>query len=594
MRRKTLRPSPRSTVLAALAVALSVVVPPAAAAAPDPTPAVTPAVAAAPRPADTGVPNGDVIANLWSWNWRSVAAECTGHLDPVGYGAVWVAPPSESLRHPSGVWWDVYQPYSYRLTSRFGTQAEFSAMISACHGAGIKVYTDAVINHTAAQTGTGYDGTRITDKYDPPMYDRADYHVDVCDRDIADWNNVWEVQHCELLDLPDLRTGSASVRSRIAGYLNSQLALGVDGFRVDAVKHMPAADVAAIVGQLRNTTSGVRPFVFHEVFPGEPPAPGEYYGSGRVLDFFYADAMRDAFRGDIATLRTFGTGWGILPAANSVSFVTNHDTERNGRHLTYKDGSTAVLANVFQLAWKHTTPTVYAGFTFSDPEGAPPNSGGFVTDTTCGSGWYCLDRDPSVAGMVGWRNAVGSASVANWQSPAANVIGFGRGPGFVAINNTGAAHTAQYTTGLPDGSYCNVLNGCATSVTVSGGRATVTVPAKGAVAFHTGRPGQPNPGQVTANFTLQATTNFGQNVYVVGSIPQLGSWNPAAAVPLTTNSGTYPRWNGSALLPPNTDIEYKFVIRQDGQPVIWETGANRTLRTVAQGSQTVDGGTFRR
>ena len=29
----------------------------------------TPAVAAA----DTGVPNGDVIANLWSWNWRSVA-----------------------------------------------------------------------------------------------------------------------------------------------------------------------------------------------------------------------------------------------------------------------------------------------------------------------------------------------------------------------------------------------------------------------------------------------------------------------------------------------------------------------------------------
>jgi alpha-amylase len=41
-------------------------------------------------------------------------------------------------------------------------------------------------------------------------------------------------------------------------------------------------------------------------------------------------------------------------------------------------------------------------------------------------------------------------------------------------------------------------------------------------------------------------------------------------------------------------VAYKFVIRQDGQPVIWETGANRTVRTRSGGAQTVDGGTFRR
>ena len=575
----------RSTILPAIAVLAAGVLS---------VPAAPPAEAEPVVAADTGVPNGDVIANLWSWNWRSVASECTNHLDPAGYGAVWVAPPAESLRHPSGVWWDVYQPYSYRLNSRFGTQAQFSAMITACHNAGIKVYTDAVVNHTAAQTGTGYDGTVISDKYDPPMYDRGEYNVDVCARDISNWGDQWEVQHCELLDLPDLKTGSAGVRAKLAGYLNSQLALGVDGFRIDAAKHMPSADLAAIVGQLRNTTSGTRPYVFHEVFPGEPPAPGDYYGSGDVLDFFYADRLKSAFQGDIATLATFGPGWGILPAANSVSFVTNHDTERNGRHLTYKDGATAVLANVFQLAWEHTTPTVYAGFEFSNPEGAPPNSNGFVTDTSCGSGWYCLNRHPAVAGMVGWHNAVGGADVANWQSPAANVIGFGRGgAGFVAINNTGAAHTAQYTTGLPDGSYCDVTNGCATRVTVTGGRATLTVPAKGAVAFHTGG-GQPVPGQVAASYTVQATTAWGQNVYVVGNVAQLGSWNPASAVPLTTGTSTYPRWHGSGVLPGNTDVEYKFIIRQDGQPVIWETGPNRVQRTPNGGSLTLDGGTFRR
>jgi alpha-amylase len=548
---------------------------------------------AQPARADTGVANGDVIANLWAWNWRSVARECVDHLDPAGYGAVWVAPPAESLRHPSGVWWDVYQPYSYKLNSRFGTQAEFTAMIGACHGAGIKVYTDAVVNHTAAQPGTGYDGTVISDKYDPPMYDRGEYNVDVCARDIADWGNLWEVQHCELLDLPDLDTSDPGVRSKLAGYLNSQLALGVDGFRVDAAKHVPAAELAAVVGQLRNTTSGARPYVFHEVFPGEPPAPSDYYGSGDVLDFTYGDKLKAAFQGNIATLSSFGQG--LLPAANSVSFVTNHDTERNGRHLTYKDGATAVLANVFQLAWKHTTPTVYAGFQFSNAEGAPPNSGGFVTDTTCGSGWYCLNRDRAVTGMVAWHNAVGAANVANWQSPAPNVIGFGRGTaGFVAINNSGGAYTGTFTTGMPDGSYCNVITACAGRVTVSAGRATLTVPAKSAVAFHTGGGTQNPPGQLATSYTVQAETVFGQNVHVVGNVPELGAWNPANAVPLTTGTGTYPRWRGSGALPANTDVQYKFIIKQDGQPVIWESGANRTLRTPATGTVTVDGGWFRR
>jgi alpha-amylase len=36
---------------------------------------------------------GDVIANLFEWNWSSVAAECVHVLGPAGYGGVQVAPP---------------------------------------------------------------------------------------------------------------------------------------------------------------------------------------------------------------------------------------------------------------------------------------------------------------------------------------------------------------------------------------------------------------------------------------------------------------------------------------------------------------------
>lgn len=467
-----------TAVAAAVALTAGAVLTPAVAEEPEPVSAKAPA----PAPAAAG---GDVITNLWSWNWKSVATECTEVLGPTGYAAVWVAPPAESLAHPDGAWWDIYQPYSYQLDGRLGSQADFAAMTKACGDAGVKVYTDAVINHTSAMPGTGYNGTQITDKYQPPMFQRGDYNVDVCDREISDYNDTWEVQNCELLGLPDLKTGSPEVRAKIAGYLNSQIELGVSGFRVDAAKHMPAADLEAIVGQLNQTADGSDPYVFHEVFPGGVPSPEEYYGSGKVLDFSVGDQLKSAFQGDIGQLTDFRPG---LPAENSVSFVTNHDTERDGRHLTYQDGDTAVLANVFQLGWKGAPPTVYAGFEFGGRDDSPPANGdGRVTDTDCSSGWYCLDRDPRITGMVGWRNAVGDAEVTDTQSPQGNVLGLGRGDrGFVAINNGTQEVTAEFTTQVADGEYCNVLDDCASTVSVSGGTASITLPAKGAVAFHPG------------------------------------------------------------------------------------------------------------
>ncbi|MFJ9037548.1 carbohydrate-binding module family 20 domain-containing protein [Streptomyces sp. NPDC102406] len=537
--------------------------------------------------ADTGVRNGDVIANLWSWNWKSVAKECTDVLDPAGYGAVQVAPPEESLKQTDYLWWDVYQPYSYSLDSRFGSAADFKSMIDTCHAAGVEVYTDAVINHTAAQTGTGYAGTRIGNKYDTPDFDPAD--SDDCTKTIANWGDQHEVQHCELLGMPDLDTSEPGVRAKIVGFLNKQIDLGVDGFRVDAAKHIDAADMRAMVGALHTTKAGDAPYITQEVYPGNPPALGDYYASGDVLDFTYAAAMKAQFGGgDIANLASFGSSWGLANEADSNSFVTNHDTERNGYSLSYKDGATAVLANVFHLARGYGRPSVYAAWNFGQSDEAPPNSGGFVSDTNCSSGWTCLDRDTAVSGMIAWHNAVAGASVAHWQSPASNVIGFSRGGGFVALNNSSSAHTYTYTTGLADGTYKNVIDGGATSVTVSGGRAALTVPAKGAVAFYDGTydckvncgggdGGSGGGTTVTASFTEYAPTTPGSDVYVVGSTASLGSWNTANAVKLS--SAGYPLWKKDIAVPAASSIEYKYLKKDSAGNVTWESNANRTLRT---------------
>jgi hypothetical protein len=87
---------------------------------------------------------------------------------------------------------------------------------------------------------------------------------------------------------------------------------------------------------------------------------------------------------------------------------------------------------------------------------------------------------------------------------------------------------------------------------------------------------------VVADFTV-----WGQTVYVVGSIPELGSWNPAAAMPLTTSGRAWPNWYGNVALPPNTYIEFQYIVKNaDGSVVRWEKGyqQNRTTITPPTGT----------
>jgi len=175
-------------------------------------------------------------------------------------------------------------------------------------------------------------------------------------------------------------------------------------------------------------------------------------------------------------------------------FVENHDTERNGSTLSYKDGALNVLATQFMLARGYGRPEVYSGFAFTGSDDSPPSdANGFVTDTDCAHGWVCVDR--TVAGMVGWHNAAGGAPVANWWDDGVDAIAFSRGNrAWIAINNENAPITRTFATGLPRGTYCDVIHGSVQhggctgpAVRVDGGgSASVTVPAKDSVALDRG------------------------------------------------------------------------------------------------------------
>ncbi|MET9299419.1 alpha-amylase family protein [Micromonospora aurantiaca] len=458
---------------------------------------LVPLTAAAP-PAAAATPGAKkVIVQLFEWNWTSVAAECTSTLGPKGYGYVQVSPPQEHVN--SSPWWVSYQPVSYRIESRKGTRAQFQSMVNTCHAAGVKVIVDAVVNHMSGQEngGTGWAGSSYGHYNYPGVYSAQDFHY--CGRngnnDIANYNDRYEVQNCELVNLADLKTESEYVRGRLAAYLNDLLSLGVDGFRLDGSKHMPAADIAAIKAKLNRSAYLVQEVIYGA---GEPIQPTEYTGNGDVHEFRYGKDLARMFNNErLAYLKNFGESWGYLSSAKAVVFTDNHDTQREGGVLTYRNRGTYALANAFMLAWPYGTPAVMSSFTYSGRDQGPPADGSNrITNVTCYSGWECEHRWPVIANMVGFRNATEGAGVSNWYDNGYQHIAFSRtGKGYLTINDEDSAVNGRsYYTGLPAGRYCDVVHGTFSNGSCSGPVITVdssgwfaaNVPAHDGIAIHIG------------------------------------------------------------------------------------------------------------
>ena len=535
----------------------------------------------------------DVIVHLFEWPWASVANECTTVLGPKGFGGVQVSPPQEHVELAGHPWWQDYQPVSYQLVTRRGDRAAFASMVATCHAAGVKIYVDAVVNHMAGggSTGAGSAGSSYTHyAYPAVAYGNDDFHH--CGRngndDIVNYGDKWEVQNCELVDLSDLKTESSYVRGKLDSYLNDLVSIGVDGFRVDAAKHIPATDLQAIYGGISGS-----PYIFQEVIEGGAgePAPEEYTGLGDVTEFRYGDVVGSAFaNGSLSNLNNLASSM-RLSSGDAVAFIDNHDTQRNGRAtLTYKSGTSYALAEAFMIAFPYGVPQVMSSFDFTGTDQGPPAAAdGTTSAVACGSGWVCEHRWRTTENMVALRNAAAGAAVTNWWSNGSDQIAFGRGSAaFVAFNRSGSPLQRTFQTSLAAGSYCDVMAGdfvngacTGTAYTVdASGLVSVTVPANGAVALHVGARGAGGGSTTcttaTVSFAENATTTWGQNVFVVGNTAALGNWDPAKAVALS--SASYPVWTGSASLPAGTSVQYKYLKKQDST-VIWESDPNRTRTT---------------
>lgn len=596
-------------------------------------------LALAPAAAGAALNPRDTSVQMFQWSWNDIATECTQWLGPKGFGAVQISPPGASK--VADGWWGVYQPVNpLALTSRMGTPAELRTMVETCHAAGVRVYADLVINHLADRAGIATDGSAwdaATLSY--PSFGPQDFHPN-CEIAGGDYNSPagrTRVTDCRLGGLPDLATESPAVQARIAAQMRALLDLGLDGFRIDAAKHMPPQALRAVVDAVRSThpltRAGEPIWITQEIIPDGGVDRADYFGIGTVNEFKFTYAMRDVFRGTgglalasipaiMGTPPAWGGSWGFMPSAQATVFVNNWDTERNGGSLTAANRSSAVndmvgtrryeLANIYMLAQDYGEAQLHSGFRFTDAGADRPRASPYANGVAQLDGaWDFVHRWPALARLVPFRAALRGQPQQRWTvGDNANQIAFSRGDsGFVALNHSGSAWTRTFATGLPPGTYCNIVQGTldATgtactggSVDVAGdGSATVTLPPEtsdmlAALVIYTGQ--RVARGTCSVMFTVaHADLHWGQRLYVVGDQPAL---TPGLAL-RRAGTGANAPWRGAATLPARTPVQYRYV-KWDGAAAAWEaphptTSGNREFTTCAAGgTQVRPDGPFRR
>lgn len=91
-------------------------------------------------------------------------------------------------------------------------------------------------------------------------------------------------------------------------------------------------------------------------------------------------------------------------------------------------------------------------------------------------------------------------------------------------------------------------------------------------------------------FHVQANTALGQKVYVVGSIPELGNWDPAKSLDAFHNPDPvqWNKWFLPVSVPKASTFQYKYILKDDQGNVTWESGSNRTATSSSSASGVID------
>jgi alpha-amylase len=236
------------------------------------------------------------------------------YIKNMGFTAIWITPVTmqKSTNAYHGYW--TYDFYS--VDGHLGDMNKLKELVSKAHARGIAVMLDVVANHTGDfQPNNGFAKA---------PFNKSDwYHHN---GDVKDWNDQWWVENGDVTGLDDLNQENPAVAAELKKWISWMVqTTGLDGLRVDTVKHVPK-------WFWKDFDEAANTFTLGEVYHGDPKYVGDYsnYLDG-VLDFPMYYTIRDVFGKDQSMYKVadrFKQDGSYRNKNLNGVFIDNHDVPR--------------------------------------------------------------------------------------------------------------------------------------------------------------------------------------------------------------------------------------------------------------------------
>lgn len=279
------------------------------------------------------------------------------YIQDLGFNGIWLMPIMPSPTYHK------YDTTDYmQIDPAYGTLEDFTALLEECHARGIRVIIDLAMNHTS-DSHPWFEKAMIYLSQLPegtePSAEECPY-VDYYhfSREPASGytqlGSGWYYESQFWSGMPDLNLKSEAVRSEFEAIADFWIGLGVDGFRLDAVKEFYSGDINSNIEVLTWFNSYVKSisedqYIVCECWDAKSTY-SQYYASGvdSMFDFSFGE------RSGIITNTLLGkypaSAYGEQMAENealyasfsdsyiNAPFYTNHDMGRTTGYYFSTDG----------------------------------------------------------------------------------------------------------------------------------------------------------------------------------------------------------------------------------------------------------------
>lgn len=557
------------------------------------------------------------------------------YLKSLGITAIWITPPvdnADNLDVNGGAGYHGYWGKDFfRVDEHLGTMDDFKELSQLMHSPeyNMKLVLDYAPNHSNGNDENEYgalyrDGAYITNYNTDVAAGSNWYHHN---GGVTNWNDWYQVRNHNLFNLSDFNQSNPVVYNYLLDGAKFWIDAGVDAIRIDAIKHMDKEFIQQWTGDIYNYASTIGRdgfYFFGEWFGASATTTTGIDGyaidyannsGSALLDFGFRDTLERVLVGrsgnSMQTLNSYLETRGNVFTSDDwqVVFMDNHDMARISTALrstanTFGPGNNEAGGGQSEaFAQKRVDLGLVATMTVRGIPaiyyGTEHYSANFTTNAfgQVGSDPYNREVMPSFAQDSDAFKIIQSLTALRKNSPAIqkgsytqkwvndDILVYERrfedDVVLVALNR-GAATTINVSAlSLADNAYTSLVGNDV--VAISQSAATLNLDQNEAIVLH-GKTRVASGDLTSVTFTCNnGYTQWGQSVYAVGGVSELGNWAPAQAVKLSPS--VYPTWQGTIQVPNGQSLEWKCLKRSEsdtGALIEWQSGSNNSVDTSTQ------------